>query len=74
MVFPSAQSHNTHEAHIGNCALLQLFHEKMSTTEFNDAVGIVNAMGSIMIDKQSDYAYWGPSRNFYLGGMPLKLT
>ena len=27
---PSAQSHNMHEAHIGNCALLQLFHEKMS--------------------------------------------
>ena len=44
----------------------------MSTTEFNDAVGIVNAMGS-MYDRQSrgDYAYWGLPRNFYLGGTPL---
>ena len=69
---PSAQSHNMHEAHIGNCALLQLFHEKMSTTEFNEAVGIVEAMGS-MYDRQSrgDYAYWGLPRNFYLGGTPL---
>ena len=60
-----------HEAHISNCALLQLFHEKMSTTEFNDAVGIVNAMGS-MYDRQSrgDYAYWA-FKKFLSCGTPL---
>ncbi len=66
------QSRNMHEANIENISLLELFHEKMTSKEFNDALGVANAIGS-MYDRKSrgDYAWWGLPRDMYLGGTPL---
>ena len=69
------QSHNLHEALLESVSLLELFHEKMTSKEFNDALGISIAIGS-MYDRKSrgDYAWWGLPRNMYLGGTPLNHT
>ena len=66
------QSRNMHEANIENISLLELFNEKMTSKEFNDALGVANAIGS-MYDRKSrgDYAWWGLPRDMYLGGTPL---
>ena len=66
------QSKNLNEIDLGEVALIELFHDKMNTRQFNRAVEITLAI-SVMFDRTSrgDFAYWGLPRSYYIGGTPL---
>lgn len=72
------QSRNINEVELGRVTLLQLFHEKMRTSEFNSAVELLLVIAQVFTyhDYRTEnvWRYIGLPRQYYLGGTPLDAT